>query len=78
MDAEKKVKISVNFDMDFFVNFYEEDMVGINWENWVKELKNNDSKSYKLFFNNIDFDSFLDRVDDSSWKIKVEESKVED
>ena len=28
----------------------------------------------KLFFNNIDFDSFLDKVDDSSWKIKVEES----
>ncbi len=74
MDDGKKVKISVNFDMDFFVEFEKEDMVGINWENWVKELKNNDSKSYKLFFNNIDFDSFLDRVDDSSWKIKVEES----
>ncbi len=74
MDDGKKVKISVNFDMDFFVEFEKEDMVGINWENWVKELKNNDSKSYKLFFNNIDFDSFLDKVDDSSWKIKVEES----
>lgn len=74
MDDGKKVKISVNFDMDFFVEFEEEDMVGINWENWVKELKNNESKSYKLFFNNIDFDSFLDKVDDSSWKIKVEES----
>ena len=74
MEEGKKVKISVNFDMDFFVEFEKEDMVGINWENWVKELKNNDSKSYKLFFNNIDFDSFLDRVDDSSWKIKVEES----
>ena len=74
MDDGKKVKISVNFDMDFFVEFEKEDIVGINWENWVKELKNNDSKSYKLFFNNIDFDSFLDRVDDSSWKIKVEES----
>jgi hypothetical protein len=74
MDDGKKVKISVNFDMDFFVEFEKEDLVGINWENWVKELKNNDSKSYKLFFNNIDFDSFLDKVDDSSWKIKVEES----
>ena len=74
MDDGKKVKISVNFDMDFFVEFEKEDLVGINWENWVKELKNNDSKSYKLFFNNIDFDSFLDRVDDSSGKIKVEES----
>ncbi len=74
MDDGKKVKISVNFDMDFFVEFEKEDMVGINWENWVKELKNNDSKSYKLFFNNINFDSFLDKVDDSSWKIKVEES----
>lgn len=74
MDGGKKVKISVNFDMDFFVEFEEEDMVGINWKDWVKELKNNESKSYKLFFNNIDFDSFLDRVDDSSWKIKVEES----
>ncbi len=76
MEEGKKVKISVNFDMDFFVEFEKEDMVGvgINWKNWVKELKNNDSKSYKLFFNNIDFDSFLDRVDDSSWKIKVEES----
>ena len=74
MEEGKKVKISVNFDMDFFVEFEKEDMVGINWENWVKELKNNESKSYKLFFNNIDFDSFLDRVDDSSWKIKVEES----
>jgi hypothetical protein len=74
MDDGKKVKISVNFDMDFFVNFEKEDMVGINWEDWVKELKNNDSKSYKLFFNNIDFDSFLDNADDRSWKIKVEES----
>ena len=74
MDDGKKVKISVNFDMDFFVEFEKEDMAGINWENWVKELKNNDSKSYKLFFNNIDFNSFLSRVDDSSWKIKVEES----
>ena len=74
MDDGKKVKISVNFDMDFFVEFEKEDMVGINWENWVKELKNNDNESYKLFFNNIDFNSFLSRVDDSSWKIKVEES----
>jgi len=76
MDDGKKVKISVNFDMDFFVEFEKEDMVGvgINWKNWVKELKNNESKSYKLFFNNIDFEDFLDRVDDSSWKIKVEES----
>ena len=72
MDDGKKVKISVNFDMDFFVEFEKEDLVGINWENWVKELKNNDSKSYKLFFNNIDFDSFLDKVDDSSWKIPTE------
>ena len=47
MDDGKKVKISVNFDMDFFVEFEKEDLVGINWENWVKELKNNDSKSYK-------------------------------
>lgn len=76
MDDGKKVKISVNFDMDFFVEFEKEDMVGvgINWKNWVKELKNNESKSYKLFFDNIDFEDFLDRVDDSSWKIKVEES----
>ena len=74
MEEGKKVKISVNFDMDFFVEFEKEDMVGINWENWVKELKNNESKSYKLFFDNIDFEDFLDRVDDSSWKIKVEES----
>ena len=75
MDDGKKVKISVNFDMDFFVNFYEDDLNGeINWENWVDELKNNDNESYKLFFNNIDFNSFLSRVDDSSWKIKVEES----
>lgn len=73
---EKKVKISVNFDMDFFVEFEKEDMEGngINWENWIKELKNNDNESYKLFFDNIDFEDFLDRVDDSSWKIKVEES----
>ena len=76
MDDGKKVKISVNFDMDFFVEFEKEDMVGvgINWKNWVKELQNNESKSYKLFFDNIDFEDFLDRVDDSSWKIKVEES----
>ncbi len=76
MEEGKKVKISVNFDMDFFVEFEKEDMVGvgINWKNWVKELKNNESKSYKLFFDNIDFEDFLDRVDDSSWKIKVEES----
>ena len=75
MEEGKKVKISVNFDMDFFVNFCEDDLNGeINWEDWVKELKNNDNESYKLFFNNIDFNSFLSRVDDSSWKIKVEES----
>lgn len=74
MEGEKKVKISVNFDMDFFVEFEEEDVIGVNWKDWVKELKNNESKSYKLFFNNIDFEDFLDRVDDSSWKIKVEES----
>lgn len=74
MDDGKKVKISVNFDMDFFVEFEEEDVIGVNWKDWVKELKNNESKSYKLFFNNIDFEDFLDRVDDSSWKIKVEES----
>tara|TARA_R110000803_G_scaffold53867_1_gene110430 strand:- start:119 stop:343 length:225 start_codon:yes stop_codon:yes gene_type:complete len=74
MDDGKKVKISVNFDMDFFVNFDKEDMVGINWETWIEELKENDNKSYRLFFNNIDFDSFLDNADDKSWKIKVEES----
>ena len=76
MEEGKKVKISVNFDMDFFVEFEKEDMEGngINWENWIKELKNNDNESYKLFFDNIDFEDFLDRVDDSSWKIKVEES----
>tara|TARA_R110000744_G_scaffold35095_4_gene81525 strand:+ start:2002 stop:2226 length:225 start_codon:yes stop_codon:yes gene_type:complete len=74
MENGKKVKISVNFDMDFFVNFDKEDMVGINWETWIEELKENDNKSYRLFFNNIDFDSFLDNADDKSWKIKVEES----
>ena len=74
MGKGKKVKISVNFDMDFFVNFDKEDMVGINWETWIEELKENDNKSYRLFFNNIDFDSFLDNEDDKSWKIKVEES----
>ena len=67
MDDGKKVKISVNFDMDFFVEFEKEDLVGINWENWVKELKNNDSKNEQrkrcneILKNKIDVNLFIEQ-----------------
>jgi len=78
-ETSKKVKISVNFNHDFFVNFDKDEVEvnddgGFNWEAFVNKLKTDEKYGYKLFFDCINFDDFLDNADDSSWKLNIETS----
>lgn len=77
-EAQKQVEIEVNFNQPFKVMFHEDDEPfsdengeEITFDQFIQKLKSNEKFAYDLFFDNINFDSFLDRMDEDKWEINI-------
>ena len=77
-EAQKQVEVEVNFNQPFKVMFHEDDEPfydengeEVTFHQFIQKLKSDEKFAYDLFFNNIDFDSFLDRMDENKWEINI-------
>jgi hypothetical protein len=77
-EAQKQVEVEVNFNQPFKVMFHEDDEPfydengeEVTFDQFIQKLKSDEKFAYDLFFDNIDFDSFLDRMDENKWEINI-------